>query len=157
MTLVLVVVEKNTKNVMENKTKEAISAGGVVINKEGEILVVNQRGNSWSLPKGHIEEGEEPVDTAKREIYEESGISNLEFIRELGSYKRYKINRVDPTQDDLSELKTINLFLFKTGQMDLKPIDPHNPEARWVKKENVAELLTHPKDKEFFLQIIKEI
>ena len=49
------------------------------------------------------------------------------------------------------------MFLFKTNQEVLKPIDPTNPEARWIKKEKVAELLTHKKDKEFFLSIINEI
>jgi hypothetical protein len=29
-------------------------------------------------------------------------------------------------------------------------VDPENPEARWVEKAKVAELLTHEKDKEFF-------
>ena len=57
--------------------KKTESAGGVVLNKKGEVLIVNQYGNSWSLPKGHIEEGEEILEAAKREIYEESGIKNL--------------------------------------------------------------------------------
>jgi hypothetical protein len=35
----------------------------------------------------------------------------------------------------------------------LKPIDPDNPEARWVDPEQVRELLTHPKDGEFFESI----
>ena len=57
--------------------KKTKSAGGVVLNNKGEILIVNQHGNSWSLPKGHIEEGEEILEAAKRETYEESGIRNL--------------------------------------------------------------------------------
>ena len=46
---------------------------------------------------------------------------------------------------------------FKTNQNLLKPIDPENPEARWLAKDKVAELLTHYKDKEFFISIMKEI
>ncbi len=49
------------------------------------------------------------------------------------------------------------MFLFKTNQEVLKPIDPENPEARWVEKEKVAELLTHTKDKEFFLSVMNKI
>ncbi|MFA5169553.1 MAG: hypothetical protein WC420_02345 [Candidatus Paceibacterota bacterium] len=49
------------------------------------------------------------------------------------------------------------MFLFKTSEIELNPIDPENPEARWVEKEQIAELLTHPKDKEFFLKIINQI
>ena len=49
--------------------KKTRSAGGVVVNDYGKILVVNQRGTSWSLPKGHIEENESEVEAAKRETY----------------------------------------------------------------------------------------
>ncbi|MDD4358617.1 MAG: NUDIX domain-containing protein [Candidatus Pacebacteria bacterium] len=140
---------------MGNKPKKTISAGGVVINHESKILVCSQCGTSWSLPKGHMEPGETPIDAAKREINEESGISQRELICELGSYQRYKIGK--DGGEDTSELKKIIMFLFKTSENNLKPIDPKNPEARWVPKKEVAELLTHKKDKEFFIRISKEI
>ena len=126
-----------------------------MLNAKGQVLVVNQNGNSWSLPKGHIDQGEKPLDAAKREIYEESGVNTLEYIKDLGSYTRYKISLSGG--DDPSELKKIHLFLFKTDRKILKPIDPQNPEARWVEKEKVEELLTHPKDKKFFRKVIKII
>ncbi len=135
--------------------KRTQTAGGVVLNKEGLVLVVSQNGNSWSLPKGHIDEGENKLQAAIREIYEESGISELELVKNLGSYERYRIGL--DGGEDISELKQIYIFLFSTNQNVLKPIDPANPEAIWVKKENVADLLTHKKDKEFFLRIIDEI
>ncbi len=124
------------------------SAGGVVTNNQGKVLVVSQRGTSWSLPKGHIDPGESALAAAKREIYEESGIRDLELIRELGTYERHKIG-VDGG-DDPSEFKAITMFLFRTSEKSLRPVDPENPEARWVEKAKVAELLTHKKDKEFF-------
>ena len=130
--------------------RETASAGGIVTNGDGEILVVSQHGTSWSLPKGHIDPGEDAIAAAKREIWEESGIGELELIRELGTYQRYKIGA--DGGEDRSELKTITMFLFRTKQNSLKPVDPDNPEARWVAREEVAKLLTHPKDKEFFLK-----
>ena len=124
------------------------SAGGVVTNAEGEVLVVSQRGTSWSLPKGHIDAGEDALAAARREIYEESGITDLELVRELGTYERHKIG-VNGGEDG-SELKSITMFLFCTRETALRPVDPDNPEARWVEKSKVAGLLTHDKDKEFF-------
>lgn len=141
---------------MEHKPKETKSAGGVVVNPEGKILVVNQRGTSWSLPKGHIEKGEDALAAAQREILEESGIDQLEFVRELGSYQRYRIGK-GGVGEDTSDLKTIVMFLFRTSETELKPKDPQNPEARWVEKDKVADLLTHPKDKEFFIEIWNKI
>ena len=131
--------------------KQTKSAGGVVLNRKGKVLVVNQHGNSWSLPKGHIEEGESPLAAAKREIVEESGITNLTFIRSLGNYRRSKISL--DGGEDTSEMKNIYMFLFSTEQEVLHPRDPENPEARWIDKKKVARMLTHKKDKEFFLKI----
>ncbi len=130
--------------------KKTETAGGIVLNSKGLVLVVSQHGTSWSLPKGHIDQGEDQLTAARREILEESGISSLKLIKELGVYERYRIGLNGG--DDRSELKKIYMFLFKTEQEDLKPTDPHNPEARWVDKKKVAELLTHKKDKEFYLQ-----
>ncbi|KKU34334.1 MAG: ADP-ribose pyrophosphatase [Candidatus Uhrbacteria bacterium GW2011_GWE2_46_68] len=132
------------------------SAGGVVLNVQGQILVVNQKHNSWSLPKGHIDPGETLIAAAKREIYEESGLCDLVMIRELGTYQRFKIGK-DGVGEDQSEWKTITFFLFRTSEQNLVPVDPENPEARWVNKEDVVVLLTHPKDKEFFLKIKETI
>ena len=132
------------------------SAGGVVLNSKGEVLVVNQNGNSWSLPKGHIDAGEDAITAAKREIYEESGITELEQLGELGTYERYRIGK-GGVGEDISEIKSVLIFLFRTTQTELKPSDVTNPEARWVPREKVAELLTHPKDKEFFKSIIGRI
>jgi 8-oxo-dGTP pyrophosphatase MutT (NUDIX family) len=137
------------------RMKVSTSAGGVVLNSKGQVLVVNQRGRSWSLPKGHLEEGEEPLAAAKREIYEETGIKNLELIKELGTYLRHKIGL--DGKDDLSEIKTLTFFLFRTTSRKLQPKDPDNPEARWVDPDGVAPLLTHPKDREFFAAIRVEL
>jgi len=131
------------------------SSGGVVVNPEGKILIVSQKGTSWSLPKGHINEGEGELTAARREIYEESGITDLELIRKLGSYERYSLN--SHGQESKVELKNIAFFLFKTKTEVLKPVDPDNPEAKWVEKEEVANYLTHKKDKDFFESIISEI
>ena len=125
------------------------------MNPQGQVLVVNQNGNSWSLPKGHLDAGEDELAAAQREIYEESGIKGLKLVRKLGAYERPRIGLRGG--DDPAEIKRITLFLFYTEQMDLKPLDPQNPEARWVERDKVSELLTHLKDKEFYLSILKQL
>lgn len=131
------------------------SAGGVVLNPQGQVLVVNQNGNSWSLPKGHLDPGENELQAAQREIYEESGVASLELVKKLGTYERPRIGARGG--DDTAEIKRITLFLFRTQQTALKPVDPKNPVARWVDKNCVTDLLTHAKDKEFYLNALKEI
>ena len=138
-----------------SSSKVTISAGGVVINQDGMVLVVNQNGTTWSLPKGHVDPGEEPLAAAIREVMEESGIGDLHLLQTLGAYGRYKLGLKN--DEDKSEWKLLLFFLFKTGQNELKPQDPHNPEARWVHPDEVEALLTHPKDKAFYKSIRSQI
>lgn len=131
------------------------TGGGVVLNINNQVMVVSQNGNSWSLPKGHVDPGEDVRQAAEREIQEESGVKRLTYIKDLGGYQRHKIG-IDGGEDT-SELKTINLFLYKTDEMELNPTDPDNPEARWIEPDKVAALLTHPKDKAFFEKILPDV
>ena len=105
--------------------RRTYSGGGVVVNKEGKVLVVSQRGLEWSLPKGHAESKEDILHTAEREIYEEAGVTKLNFIKELGTYERPKLN--SENKDDQEELKVITIFLFTTTQEKLQSHDPENP------------------------------
>lgn len=127
---------------------ETESAGGVVLDGGGRVLVVSQHGTSWSLPKGHVEAGEDLLAAARREIREESGLTRLELVGPLGTYRRHRISAGGG--EDPSELKTIHMFLFRTDEETLRPLDRDNPEARWVEPRAVAALLTHPADREFF-------
>jgi ADP-ribose pyrophosphatase YjhB (NUDIX family) len=135
--------------------EKSYSAGGVVVSAEGNVLVVSQ-GTSWSLPKGHVEHGETERQAAEREIKEESGVTDLEFVKKLGSYERFKI-AISGVGEDTASLKHITMFLFTTNQQALRPQDPHNPEARWIAPGEVVNLLTHPKDKEFFESVPLEV
>ena len=130
------------------KTKETKCAGGIIYNDKNEVVIVNQNHDSWSLPKGHIDSGESSLEAALREIYEETGIKNPTYIKSLGKFKRYRIGL--DGNDDLSELKTIAIYLFKSNQINLQPIDPNNPEAIWVNVEEAYKLLSHKEDKSFF-------
>ena len=130
-------------------------AGGVVIQKKSrEVIVVEQLNGSWSLPKGHIDPGEDVLEAAKREVKEETGVTKLELIRKIGSYSRYKI-ALDGG-DDISELKTITMFLFETDEEKLLPQDMDNPSAIWMDKKKVVDRLTHYKDKEFFSKFLED-
>ncbi len=143
---------------MTEEPKNTQSAGGVVLNRDGKVLVVNQRrGTLWTLPNGHIEMTDKtPLETAKREILKESGITDLEYVKDLGDYERFRIS-IDGVNEDKTERKKIYVFLFKTNEDFLKPIDNKIQEAKWVLKEEAAELLTHPNDKAFFRGIVDKI
>ncbi len=132
------------------------TGGGVVVGKDGRVVVVSQHGNSWSLPKGGVDPGEDLQQATVREIKEETGISKVSLICRLGTYQRQRIP-LDEGPVDNQEIKEITLFLYTTEQEHLQPEDPDNPEAIWVGMDKVADILTHPKDKEFYSSLIPAI
>ncbi len=52
------------------------AAGGAVFNADGKVLMIHRRG-SWDLPKGKMDPGETPEQTAVREVQEETGIGEI--------------------------------------------------------------------------------
>lgn len=135
---------------MTEETKNTESAGGIIVNSAGEVaLVRNGPGLPWwGFPKGHINEEEDRLTAALREIQEETGLRDVQLLKPLGTYTRYKGK--PGGGDDMSEIKTIHMFLFATEENQLRPEDAQNPEAKWVSKEKVTEILTHEKDRAFF-------
>ncbi len=132
------------------------SAGGVVLGPDGRIVVVEQHGNSWTLPKGGVEEGENAMDAARREIFEETGLKNIVLLKELGSYIRNSIGKDGRGENKDWPPSKRTFFLFKTNETALAPQhDPHGEitQARWVTTDEALTILTHPKDAEFLKSI----
>lgn len=90
----------------------AVSAGGVVVRKEGKKLLLallrDTKFDDYMLPKGRVEKGESLEDAAKREILEETGLSGLKMICKLGSKERLTLEK--------NEWRKTYYFLFVTIQ-----------------------------------------
>lgn len=69
----------------EIKSLPTKQCSGYYFNKKGEVLLVKKKKTGhWSLPGGHPEIGETPIETAQRELEEESS-QNCDHLEELGS------------------------------------------------------------------------
>ncbi len=102
---------------MTEEIPTRVSAGGVVLRKEGDryMIAMEQQekymDGAWFLPKGHVEEGEDFEAAARREIEEEVGIAELKLVEYLGKKERMSMLR--------SEYKVIHYFLFETVQVEM--------------------------------------
>lgn len=87
------------------------TAGGIVyrFNKEGgvEILLIQDAKDRWTIPKGHIEEGETAQETAKREIAEEAGLKDTDVQGWLGKI-HFRYRRINTLV-----LMTTQIYLVK--------------------------------------------
>jgi ADP-ribose pyrophosphatase YjhB (NUDIX family) len=71
------------------------TSGGIVFRRtkdnKVEILLIKDAKNRWTIPKGHVEPGEEPKQTAEREIREETGLQEMKMYSWLGKVNfRYR-------------------------------------------------------------------
>ena len=87
----------NPKSSIQEIVREPTS-GGIVFrrNKAGEteILLIQDAKGRWTIPKGHIEEGETAQQTARREIGEEAGLMNVDMLGWLGKI-HFRYRRVE--------------------------------------------------------------
>ena len=71
-----------------------VGVGIVVLNKENKIFVakrIDNPKNFWQMPQGGVDEGEDFLSAAYRELEEETSIKNVEFIAEIDEMTTYEL------------------------------------------------------------------
>ena len=123
---------------------EERSAGVILFNRaEGiQFLVLKYPSGHWDFVKGNIEEGEEEEETVKRELFEETGINNLEIhqgFNEKAEYNYYKKNN--------KVHKIVSYYLGETNQKQVKLSFEHL-EYKWSNYEDLMKLITFGNSRE---------
>ena len=131
------------------KRVDEVSAGGLVIDStKTKGLLIGRRDHKdttgtrilWSLPKGHIEEGETPEQAAIREVAEETGITS-EIERSLGVIDFWFMaggKRIH---------KTVHHYLFRESGGLLAAQETEVDEVAWFPLSEIIEKLAYPDEK----------
>ena len=131
---------------------EERSAGAVVFNetKSGKIfLLLNYPSGHWDFVKGNIEDKETLQQTVVREIREETGITDVEFIDGFEDKIEYHYQR----NGDLVH-KEVIFFLAKTKTINVKISHEHLGFA-WLSFDEALKKLTFKNAKNIMNKIKK--
>ncbi len=114
------------------------AAGGLVKNKKNEYLFIYKKGK-WDLPKGKIDKGEQPIETALREIHEETGLNKIEIVNEiLNTYHIYRY------KEKLILKKTYWFLINNNGPDDLiLQTEEHIEKASWFEILKLSPILAN--------------
>jgi 8-oxo-dGTP diphosphatase len=127
--------------------KRQISSGGVIFRRQGDdfevALVSVKGGRNWCLPKGLVDRGETPEDTAVREVREESGLSGR-IIDRLGDITYWYYIQGENTKCR----KTVHFYLMEYVSGSTSEHDFEVDEANWFPIDAALEKISFKGDRE---------
>ena len=153
-----------TQQNYQNLTRHEESGMAIVFCK-GKTLILVTKNKEYVFPKGHIEEGETSLMSAKRECKEESGI-DLQDALYLGECKNYSyvfaaghlkitnnsffhtfgVNKID---------KTIFVHVFEINEFQSFKLEDIFIKGKWIENERVPEVITHENTKTIYKEALK--
>lgn len=128
------------------KKKEVVAAGGIVVrqgDKGTEVLLIQKKGSGvWTLPKGHLEEGEKLEDCAVREILEETGLK----VRLKGKAGQISYSY---QRDGFLLYETVHYFVAEPlGSEEAFPDFHEVEQVAWCSLDEANQKLTYPNERE---------
>ena len=105
---------------MINKLPMRLGVGIILLNKDNEVFVGKRKDNpidKWQMPQGGIDNNEKPLDAMKRELEEETSVTNIKILKEVN--KKNKIY----VEDGTIEFYENNLLILSTTATSVGRLD----------------------------------
>ena len=135
--------------------------GIVVLNKSNKVFVaqrIDNPKNFWQMPQGGVDDGEDFLKAAYRELYEETSIKNVELIKELDGTITYEL------PDHLlgiiwkgkykgqKQKWFLMRFLGEDKEINIKTKNPEFLDWKWIDIDQITEVVV-----DFKLHVYKEL
>lgn len=130
------------------KLRKEKSCGCIIIKNRKVLLVYEKNRNFWGFPKGHMEEGENEIQTARREVKEEVGLEV-----EIDEEKRYILNYI--IRDEIDKTTVLYMARPKSEKITMQESEIEN--TKWCNFDEALNTLTFENWKEMFKKVIKDI
>jgi 8-oxo-dGTP pyrophosphatase MutT (NUDIX family) len=144
-----------------NDINEETSVGAIIYKKSRNnilfLLVYSKRNREWGFAKGHIEQSETEIQTAKREIEEETGISDIIFIEKFRETDSYRIKGTLMSTKNRIITKKVVYYLCCANEEFKRISDEEIGMCEWLSYSRAFDLLKYKKQKEILSKANKFI
>ncbi len=148
---------------MENKKQLPlrIGVGIILLNHENNVLVgkrIDNPRNSWQMPQGGVNQNENFLQAAKRELEEETGIKSVKLIKELDGWFKYDLPKYLLGQLWKGKYRGqkqkwfVMKFLGKSDEINVKTENPEFSDWKWIEFLKLPDVAVH-----FKVDIYKKI
>jgi len=148
---------------MENKKQLPLRTcvGIILLNHENNVFVgkrIDNPKNSWQMPQGGVNQNENFLQAAKRELREETGIKSVELIKELDGWFKYDLPKYllgklwRGKYRGQKQKWLVMKFTGKTDEINVKTKNPEVFDWKWIKSSELPYVAV-----EFKLDIYKKI
>jgi len=149
---------------MNNKNENLPLRSGVgivLINKDNKVFVAKRIDNPkkfWQMPQGGVDNGEDYLTAAYRELEEETSIKNVELIKELDGLITYKLPAHllgiiwNGKYKGQKQKWFVMKFLGKDNEINIHTQKPEFCEWKWIDLENITDLVV-----DFKLHVYEEV
>ena len=142
-----------------------LGVGIVLLNGENNVFVgkrIDNPENFWQMPQGGVDINENFLDAAKRELKEETGITQIKLIKELNYWLEYEL------PDNLlgkiwkgkyrgqKQKWFVTKFLGKLDEINVKTKNPEFLDWKWVNPKELPNIAVKFKS-DIYKEIIKEL
>jgi bis(5'-nucleosidyl)-tetraphosphatase len=112
------------------------------------FLLIQHQAGHWGFPKGHANPGESALETAKRELEEETGIRDCEVLEEPSFVEHYSfVKKGEPIA------KTVTYFLAFVNSMEVQLQEAEIQNSAWICFEEAVKLITFDANR----QVLREV
>jgi len=133
------------------------SVGAVIFRREDDIikyLLLHYQSGHWDFPKGHIEEGESDTETLKREVAEETAITDLEilpgFKKQIRYFYQAKGEELEERKRDKRPMRIMKRVAYYTAETKTEKvkISFEHTGFEWLDYNKALERITYKNSKE---------